>query len=44
LAVLCQIYDIGLESHHRALHDARAATELLKLVQHKRLQGVSHPG
>lgn len=37
LAALSDIYDIRLESHHRALHDARAAAELLKLVQRKRL-------
>lgn len=33
---LCRTYDISLESHHRALCDARAAAELLKLINAKR--------
>ena len=35
---LCHKFDIELTSHHRALCDARAAAELLKLVNVKRLQ------
>lgn len=34
---LCREFDIDLTSHHRALCDAKAAAELLKLVNHKRL-------
>lgn len=37
LASLCQIYGIRLDNHHRALADARAAAELLRLVNEKRL-------
>ena len=33
---LCRDYDIDLTTHHRALCDARAAAELLKLVNIKR--------
>lgn len=35
---LCHDYDIALTTHHRALCDARAAAELLKLVNIKRLE------
>jgi len=34
---MCDVFSINLDSHHRALCDARAAAELLKLVNHKRL-------
>ena len=37
LAALCQIYGIGLENHHRALDDARAAAQLLRMVNEKRM-------
>ncbi|WP_316186197.1 MULTISPECIES: exonuclease domain-containing protein [unclassified Bradyrhizobium] len=36
LGNLCQIYDIELESHHRALCDAKAAGQLLNLINRKR--------
>lgn len=36
LANLCQMYDIPLETHHRALCDAKAAGHLLNLVNQKR--------
>jgi DNA polymerase III subunit epsilon len=36
LANLCQIYNIPLETHHRALCDAKAAGHLLNLVNQKR--------
>ena len=35
---LCRDYEIDLKTHHRALCDARAAAELLKLVNEKRLE------
>lgn len=35
---LCADYEIDLTTHHRALCDARAAAELLKLVNIKRLE------
>lgn len=35
---LCRAFDIELTSHHRALCDAKAAAELLKLVNIKRLE------
>lgn len=35
---LCVDYEIDLTTHHRALCDARAAAELLKLVNYKRLE------
>lgn len=41
LGRLCAIYGIGLEDHHRALCDARAAAELLNLINRKREDGVS---
>jgi DNA polymerase-3 subunit epsilon len=34
---LCREFGIGLENHHRALDDAKAAAELLKLVNIRRL-------
>jgi len=37
LAALTKAYDIRLDNHHRALADARAAAELLILVNEKRL-------
>jgi DNA polymerase-3 subunit epsilon len=37
LGNLCQLYEIDLESHHRALCDARAAGHLLNLINAKRL-------
>lgn len=33
---LCEKFDIGLETHHRAMCDAEAAAELLKLINLKR--------
>jgi DNA polymerase-3 subunit epsilon len=36
LANLCQMYHISLETHHRALCDAKAAGHLLNLVNQKR--------
>ncbi|ESQ84869.1 hypothetical protein AEAC466_07375 [Asticcacaulis sp. AC466] len=37
LANLCREFNIDLKTHHRALADARAAAELLNLVNEKRL-------
>ena len=37
LGNLCQLYEIELESHHRALCDARAAGHLLNLINSKRI-------
>ena len=37
LAALTRAYDIRLDNHHRALADARAAAELLIMVNEKRL-------
>lgn len=34
---LCAAYEIDLDSHHRAMCDARAAAELLKMINAKRL-------
>jgi len=34
---LCREFEIDLASHHRALCDAKAAAELLKLVNVRRL-------
>lgn len=34
---LCDVFEIDLKSHHRALCDAKAAAELLKLVNTKRI-------
>jgi DNA polymerase-3 subunit epsilon len=36
LGSLCSIYEISLESHHRALCDAEAAAKLLNLINRKR--------
>jgi DNA polymerase III subunit epsilon len=36
LGNLCETYSIKLENHHRALCDARAAAELLNLINRKR--------
>ena len=41
LGKLCEIYDIALDDHHRALCDARAAARLLNLINKKRDDGVS---
>lgn len=38
LGRLCQVYGIRLENHHRALDDARAAAELLLMVNERRLK------
>jgi DNA polymerase-3 subunit epsilon len=38
LGSLCEIYEIELEDHHRALCDARAAGHLLNLINQKRLE------
>lgn len=35
---LCEAFEIDLKSHHRALCDAKAAAELLKLVNTKRIE------
>lgn len=37
LGNLCAIYEIELEDHHRALCDARAAAQLLNLINGKRI-------
>ena len=39
LANLCGLYGLALDSHHRALCDARAATGLLRLINRKRQPG-----
>jgi DNA polymerase-3 subunit epsilon len=36
LGKLCEVYGIELETHHRALCDAKAAAELLNLINRKR--------
>ena len=36
LGNLCETYDINLKDHHRALCDARAAAQLLNLINQKR--------
>jgi DNA polymerase-3 subunit epsilon len=41
LANICRDFNIELKNHHRALADARAAAELLHLVNEKRLEGLS---
>ena len=38
LGALCRALDIPLESHHRALCDARATAELLKKINSKRVE------
>lgn len=40
LGNLCAVYGIGLEDHHRALCDARAAAQLLNLINRKRADGM----
>ena len=40
LGKLCEVYGIELETHHRALCDARATGHLLNLMNVKREQGV----
>jgi NMT1/THI5 like len=37
LGALCQLYEIDLQNHHRALCDARAAAHLLNLINSKRI-------
>jgi DNA polymerase-3 subunit epsilon len=36
LANLCEHFDISLTNHHRALCDAQAAAEILKLVNERK--------
>ena len=36
LGNLCETYDIDLKDHHRALCDARAAAQLLNLINQER--------
>lgn len=36
LGNLCEVYNIELTNHHRALHDARAAAQLLNLINRQR--------
>jgi DNA polymerase-3 subunit epsilon len=36
LGNLCENYNIGLKDHHRALCDARAAGQLLNLINQQR--------
>jgi DNA polymerase III epsilon subunit-like protein len=38
LGRLCELYNIDLETHHRALCDARATSHLLNLINAKREQ------
>ena len=38
---LCRDFDIDLKSHHRALCDAKAAAELLRLINKRRLENPS---
>jgi DNA polymerase-3 subunit epsilon len=38
LGRLCEVYNIDLETHHRALCDARATSHLLNLINAKREQ------
>jgi len=40
---LCDTFDINLTTHHRALCDAKAAAELLKLINEKRIKPNSSP-
>jgi DNA polymerase-3 subunit epsilon len=40
LEKLCEIYEIELETHHRALCDARATSFLLNLINQKREAGL----
>lgn len=41
LGKLCEIYDIELDNHHRALCDARASVHLLNLINRKRVDEVA---
>ena len=41
LANLCRHFDVPLDNHHRALCDARAAAELLILVNEKRHEHIT---
>jgi DNA polymerase-3 subunit epsilon len=36
LGNLCEVYNIDLKNHHRALADARAAAQLLNLINERR--------
>ncbi len=36
LGNLCGVYDIRLDRHHRAIYDARAASQLLIMINQKR--------
>jgi len=40
---LCHVFDIELDNHHRALCDAKAAAELLRLINEKRLEACMLP-
>ncbi len=42
LGKLCEIYQIELDNHHRALCDARASVHLLNLINRKRDEEVAH--
>ena len=42
LANLCKHFEIGLDEHHRALCDARAAAEVLNLINKERSAELSH--
>ena len=44
LGNLCETYDIDLKEHHRALCDARAAAQLLNLINQKREERAETPG
>jgi len=44
LGNLCEAYGIELKEHHRALCDARAAAQLLNLINHKREERVETAG
>jgi DNA polymerase-3 subunit epsilon len=44
LGNLCETYGIELKEHHRALCDARAAAQLLNLINHKREERVETAG
>jgi DNA polymerase-3 subunit epsilon len=39
LANLTKYFGIGMQRHHRAMSDAVAATELLNMINEKRLDG-----
>lgn len=44
LGALCRTFEIPLESHHRALCDARATAELLKVINAKRIESAAVQG